>query len=336
MLQRIHRSKEDMWWTESCLRLRDFTCTKDGDYDWWREHDLDRGHLTEEQKEYFENNAVWLCARCEDVGGRNGRKLAHLAEDSKECIHVINAQHSSKSAQKLASNAFDGLRSVVNLVQGCKVMITRNVAYLFGLANGTRGKFIGPVYGPGGVGTFPEALVVEVPEYCGPAFYPAEPKWVLLLWMTALKEGTRMTRTQFPIVAGFAITVNKAQGLTIKEGVVIHLVGSKRFRPASKHGLPFVAFTRSESFAMTAFKNIPPWCDFVKGRDSDMLRMRLAFTAMLEKMHTRTLAKHTAMKTPEDEAAAHERWDAEQAQTAKRRKQEGPLLPCPACNVWKP
>ena len=67
-----------------------------------------------------------------------------------------------------------------------------------------------------------------------------------------------MTRMQFPIVAGFALTVNKAQGLTTKEGDVINLRGSARFRPASKHGFPFVAFTRSESFAMTAFKALPP------------------------------------------------------------------------------
>ncbi len=84
-----------------------------------------------------------------------------------------------------------------------------------------------------------------------------------------------MTRTQFPVVAGFALTVNKAQGLTIKEGVVFHFVGARRFRPASKHGFPSVAFTRSESYAMTAFKNLPPWEDFARGRDTDMLRMRL-------------------------------------------------------------
>ena len=282
MLKQIHRSKEDMWWTESCLRLRDFTCTKEGDYDHWRQHDLDRGHLNREQCEYFENEALWLCARCEDVGQRNGRKLAQLAEDKKELVHQIKAQHSSKSAKKLSASAFDGLRAVVNLVRGCKVVLTRNVAYKFGLANGTRGTLIGAVYGPGGVGTFPDALVAEFPDYCGPAFYEDEPKWVPILPLTAHEDGTRMTRTQFPVVAGFALTVNKAQGLTVKEGVVIHLVGGQRFRPASKHGLPFVAFTRSESFAMTAFKNIPPWQDFVKGRDSDMLRMRLAFTAQLD------------------------------------------------------
>ena len=286
MLKRIHRSKEDMWWTESCLRLRDFTCTKQGDYDIWRQHDLDAesGHLNKEQKQYFEDQALWLCARCEDVGCRNGRKLAHMAEERKELIHQIHAQHGSASrrAKQYGSACFDGLRAIVNCVRGCKVVLTRNVAYLYGLANGSRGDLVGVVYGPGGVGTFPEALVCEFPDYCGPAFYPNEPKWVPILPLTAVRRGTRMTRTQFPIVAGFALTVNKAQGLTVKEGVVIHLAGNKRFRPASKHGLPFVAFTRSESFAMTAFKCIPPWEDFVKGRQSDMLRMRKAFTKKLE------------------------------------------------------
>ena len=107
-----------------------------------------------------------------------------------------------------------------------------------------------------------------------------------------MKDGTRYSRTQFPLVAGYAITVNKSQGLTIKEGVVIHLVGSRNFRPASKHGLAFVAFTRSESFHMTAFKNLPAWSDFVKGRESDMLRMRLAFTEKLQLMHEATMAQN--------------------------------------------
>ena len=147
------------------------------------------------------------------------------------------------------------------------------------------GRLVGVVYGPGGVGTFPEALVVEVPENCGPPFYADEPKWVPILPILSHKENTRMTRSQFPVVAGFAMTVNKAQGLTLKEGVVINLKGSSRFRPAAKHGLPFVAWTRSESFAMTAFKNLPPWSDFVKGRESDMLRMRQHFLAKLKELH---------------------------------------------------
>ena len=142
-----------------------------------------------------------------------------------------------------------------------------------------------------------------------------------------------MTRTQFPIVAGFALTVNKAQGLTIKEGVVIHLVGSKNFRPAAQPGLAFVAFTRSESFAMTAFKNLPPWGDFMKGRESDMLRQRLDFTQRLQGMHTRTLAKHTDLKNAELEAEAYERWNERRKEQTKRHKVEGPRMRCPVCEA---
>jgi hypothetical protein len=73
LLKQIHRSKEDTWWTESCLRLRDFKMTMDQDWKQWQKYDLDRGHFSEKQKGYFETTAVWLCARCEDVGSRNCR-----------------------------------------------------------------------------------------------------------------------------------------------------------------------------------------------------------------------------------------------------------------------
>ena len=140
-----------------------------------------------------------------------------------------------------------------------------------------------------------------------------------------------MTREQFPVVVSFALTANKAQGLTVKEGTVIHLAGGARFRPAAKHGLPFVAWTRSESFHMTAFKHLPPWGDFLKGRESDMLRMRLQFAERLKRLHRRTLAKHSHMQTSGDEAEAHEVWEADQAQKAKKQKPEPPRMACAAC-----
>ena len=116
MLRRIRRSKDDMGGTESCLSQWNFDCAK-ADWEWWRQRDLDRGHLSEEQLEYFDNEAVWLCARCEDVGARNGRKLAHMAEDRKLLVHKIEALHSRhKKAKRESPKAFDGLRSIVRLV----------------------------------------------------------------------------------------------------------------------------------------------------------------------------------------------------------------------------
>ena len=149
--------------------------------------------------------------------------------------------------------------------------------------------------------------------------------------MTSVKEGTRLMRPQFPLAAAFALTVNKAQGLTLKEGVVIHLVGGSRFRPASKHGLPFVAWTRSESFAMTAFKNLPPWSDFVRGRDSDMLRMRNAYIEKLWGYHRQTLREHCGMATSADEAAAHREWDRARAADTNVTQKAPPRMPCTAC-----
>ena len=263
-----------------------------------------------------------MCARCEDVGSRNGRKLARMADDERKLIHQIKAEHTSRSGKKYPSTDFDGLRPVIHLVRGCKVMLTRNVAYRYGLANGTRGKLIGEVYGPSGIGSLPEAVIIEVPSYCGPCFYEGEPKWVPILPIEAVKSGTKIRRTQFPLVAGFALTVNKAQGLTLPEGVVVHLAGSGKFRPASKHGLPFVAFTRSESFAMTAFKNLPPWDDFKKGVNSEMLRMRLQFMKRFEEMHEGTWKRWAS----EDEETAHKNWKPKETYT-----NDVPRRTCPGC-----
>ena len=338
LLKRVHRSEADMWWTKSCLRLRNLDDDNQSefvrDYERWRQHDLDRGHFSEAQKQYFETNAVWLCARCEDVGVRNGRKLAHLAQDSAQPVHRVLAYHSARSARYKLAEAFSGLRSVVNLVRGCKIMITRNVCYNYGLANGTRGTLVGVVYPRGSkMGTFPEAIVVSVPDYCGPVFYPGEPTWVPILAMTDY-QGSQ-SRTQFPIVAGFAMTINKSQGLTIKEGVVVNLQGTSRFRPASLHGLPFVALTRSESFAMTAFKNIPPLDDFLKGLQSPMLQSRKKFDRRLEEMHIATLKMHSHMKSAEDEARAHEQWTLDREKYSRPthlHAVDGRPLICCACN----
>ena len=50
----------------------------------------------------------------------------------------------------------------------------------------------------------------------------------------SIKEGTLQTREQFPVVTGYALTVYKAQGVTLKEGVVINFTSRKRMRSREK------------------------------------------------------------------------------------------------------
>ncbi len=161
--------------------------------------------MNDEQEAYFESKAVWLCARSEDVGTRNGRKLAEMAEKQKDLVHQSHAVHSRRNAKQMSSSAFGGLRSVINLVRGCRIVLSKNIAYLYGLANGTRGTFVGAVYGPGGIGTMPEALVVELPEYTGPPFYPEEPKWVPILQSEAGDDGELPARDLRSLSVSFAL-----------------------------------------------------------------------------------------------------------------------------------
>ena len=61
---------------------------------------------------------------------------------------------------------------------------------------------------------------------------------------------------------------------------------------------------------MTAFKNLPPWDDFQRGQDSDMLRMRQRFTGMLDRMRSKAMRKFSQLKTAEAETEAYETWRA--------------------------
>ena len=234
-----------------------------------------------------------------------------------------------KKARLRKAKEFNGLRHVINLVKGCKVMITRNVSYLHGLANGTRGTVVGFVY-PSDCSwdDFPEAIIVDVPDYNGPPFYESEPKWVPILSMTETRNNGE-SRTQFPLVAGFALTINKAQGLTLEEGVVVSLRSSStKFVPASKHGLAFVAMTRSTCFAMTAFDKLPPLYEFENILNDPMLRNRQKIDEYLDALHRQTMAEHGPFQTAEQEQQAHTNW------MAPVRQEPATTKPCcPGCRL---
>ena len=103
-----------------------------------------------------------LCSRCDALGARNGRTLAQMAEKQKYHVHQIHAQHSRKSGRPLPSSVFGGLRNATDLVRRCRAGLNKNIVYLCGLANGTRGTFVGAVHDPVGVCNMNEALLAEV------------------------------------------------------------------------------------------------------------------------------------------------------------------------------
>jgi hypothetical protein len=86
---------------------------------------------------------------------------------------------------------------------------------------------------------------------------------------------------------------------------------------------------------MTAFKNLPPWSDFQKGQESDMLRMRNAYIEKLWECHRKTLKEHSDMDTPAAEEAAHDEWVRAKAAATSVIPNEPPRMPCPECvKLW--
>ena len=148
----------------------------------------------------------------------------------------------------LAVEEFSSLAHTLELAVGARVILMHNLAVEHGLMNGRQGVVRQIVYaqreGPTSDDVserMPKVVVVQFAEYVGPAFYsdPARREWVPLMPLTRDAEHRPgVSRTQFPLVLGWAITPWKAQGMTL-ERVVVRLG-----KAGASPGVAFVALSR--------------------------------------------------------------------------------------------
>jgi hypothetical protein len=165
-------------------------------------------------------------------------------------------------------------------------MLLWNINISLGLVNGSTGHIIGFIYKDGKKAPeMPHSIIIHFNDYKGPPFFPNVgckqyknmsvdpliPEWVLIIPPPALRDkwvpilaseykwGTSVndedpshSRKQFPICLAWALTVWKAQGMTIK-GLVRFLLGDKE----KQHGLTYVGMSRVEICEQL---NIGPGC----------------------------------------------------------------------------
>ncbi len=87
----------------------------------------------------------------------------------------------------------------------------------------------------------PRVIVVDFPQYAGPRFYeePDRATWVPIRVVSRDAAGSEgMTREQFPLILGWAMTPWKAQGMTLDRAIV------RLTKAASAPGVAFVALSR--------------------------------------------------------------------------------------------
>ncbi len=129
------------------------------------------------------------------------------------------------------------LENFRHLAHGARVMLTSNLWVEMGLVNGAMGTVHAICYRRGGPPDLPVAVMVHFDTYSGPTFQDGSVP-IVPLRRNWLDGCVACSRLQLPLKLAWAVTIHKAQGLTLDRAVLN--IGKKDFCT----GLTFVACSR--------------------------------------------------------------------------------------------
>ena len=227
-----------------------------------------------------ENNCTYYNKMC----------LRKLAVANKKPVMTIEAQHegiAQTEGLKIDSERFNELGAVLEVAEEARVILIHNLHVAHGLMNGTQGTIKRVVYKQDGHPNhenpdlrFPECIIVDFPEYEGPAFFDDENQrtWCPIFPREICDpESKDIKRRQFPLVLAWALTPWKAQGLTLKKVVV------KLSRAIMEPGLLFVALSRVEHpDNLMLDDDFPDYCSILRQKRNDTFQKRHAWEKTLE------------------------------------------------------
>ena len=180
------------------------------------------------------DNALHLFPTVDAVAEYNINKLHACGQP----IAVIKAVHTGANASKASADDAGGLYPVVCLAKGARVMLSSNLWVEMGLVNGAMGSIQAICYHESGAPPdLPVAVTVLFDNYTGPTLsdgtVPIAP--IRHSWSTS---GSQCSRLQLPLKLAWAVTIHKAQGLTLDKVTID--IGKREFSA----GLTFVAVSR--------------------------------------------------------------------------------------------
>jgi len=202
-------------------------------------HNISTGQVTEKdykilQKRFITSvssedrnsflDAIRLFPKKIEVETHNNERLLKLKNKTTGTpvpVARIPARHNCVSAKNGTENDAGGLRSVLYLAKGAKIMLRANLWTEKGLVNGAIGEIVDILYAEGANPPEdpPEAIVCKFNSYKGPYLNDNEKTVVIqpLLKQWRDKTGKECTREQFPISLCYACSIHKSQGLTLEK-----------------------------------------------------------------------------------------------------------------------
>ncbi|KAF6834321.1 mitochondrial dna helicase [Colletotrichum plurivorum] len=164
-------------------------------------------------------------------------------------IRTLQADNHGLNAEKVAFADAGSLHNKVHLCVGSRVMLTENTWVEAGLCNGALGTVDVWADGADWKTDQPLAILCSFDTYKGPV-QVSGPGIVPIFRSTRefYKGAAACSRTQFPLTNAFAITVHKAQGLTLASAVLEIL--DREFQ----QGLVYIAVSRVKTIGGVMFE----------------------------------------------------------------------------------
>ena len=228
--------------------------------------------------------ALYLHPTVEAVVEHN---VSRLRADNQH-IATIKAVHTGPNASKASPDEASGLEAIICLAHEARVMLTANLWTEVGLVNGAMGTIKAICYQNGKAPPdLPTSVTVTFDAYTGPMLQdgtvPIAP--IRRTWLAA---GAQCSRLQLPLKLVWAVTIHKAQGLTLDKVVID--IGKKEF----SSGLTFVACSRVRKLADLLFDPPFPYQRVANLSNSERLQERLNEDSRLKQLQS-TSQHHSAL-----------------------------------------
>ena len=162
------------------------------------------------------SNALHLHPTIEAVVEHNVSRL----RASGHPVATIKAVHRGPNAAKASSEDAGGLDPIICLAHEARVMLTANLWVDKGLVNGSMGTVVAICYRNGeSPPNLPIAVTVKFDSYRGPTLTDGSVP-IIPLRRTWSSAGGVCSRLQLPLKLAWAVTIHKAQGLTLDKVVI--------------------------------------------------------------------------------------------------------------------
>ncbi|EED13562.1 conserved hypothetical protein [Talaromyces stipitatus ATCC 10500] len=215
-------------------------------------------------------NALRIYSKKAEVHDFNHSRLRDIGNP----VICIIATHQGLNAEKASSDEAGNLHAELDLSIGCRIMLLENIWTDYGLVNGAFGTVLDVVWEAGT--TNPRQtplllLLVHFDSYDGPDCCLVDNKTAVPIFQSRRDFSTSnitCSRTQFPIIVAYAMTVHKAQGITVDQAVLN--ITNRDFAL----GLTYVALSRVKKLSGVLFEEGFDYERFVRKKPHPTMVMR--------------------------------------------------------------